>query len=252
MGLLMCGLLVACRSNSAEVPTATSTSAPASANVIDGGKPVSIANTDISISSADGVQLAGDYFYPPGEQPVPGILLLHMLGSDRYAWEPLVEPLNGNGYAVLMFDLRGHGDSGGSVDWTLAASDVASALAYLRSRPEVDAERTALIGASIGSNLALIAAAEDGKVATAILLSPGLDYRGVVTEPALTDMTQPVLLLASESDSYAADSARTLADLAPDVAQLQIYPGSRHGTRMLQSELDVETQIIGWLADIWR
>ena len=67
----------------------------------------------VTIQTADGVSLAGD-FYPSAEKSAPLIIALHMLNSNRSAYERSIIPdLQAAGYAVLNVDLRGHGDSGG-------------------------------------------------------------------------------------------------------------------------------------------
>lgn len=96
------------------------------------------------------VRLAGTLTLPPqGAQRFPGILLI--AGSGRNArnedgghHEPflvLADTLARQGYAVLRYDKRGIGQSTG--DYSAAttpdfASDAAAAVAYLRSRPDVD------------------------------------------------------------------------------------------------------------------
>ena len=66
------------------------------------------------ISAPDGLILDAT-FYGPVVRPAPGVLLLHMEGRDRGAWDTLPERLQARGYAVLAVDLRGHGATGGAV-----------------------------------------------------------------------------------------------------------------------------------------
>ena len=61
-----------------------------------------------------------------------------------------------------------------------------------------------LAGASIGANLAVLAAADDPTVRSLALLSVGLDYRGLRLEAALKKFgARPALLVASQEDPYA-------------------------------------------------
>lgn len=94
-------------------------------------------------------------------QPAPG------LGRHRPA-----PALNQAGYAVLAIDLRGHGQTGGSIDWPQVDDDLPRVWAYLTGRDDVDPARTAIIGASIGANLALRTAANLPQVRGVVLLSP--------------------------------------------------------------------------------
>lgn len=204
----------------------------------------------VTVTAPDGLLLQAAFAAPGSTEPAPGVILLHMLGSDRTAWEQagVVDALVQEGYVVLAVDMRGHGETGGHSDWKLAQADLQPIWDYLVSRPEVDKARTAVIGASIGANLALIAGAQNPAINTVILLSPGLDYRGVTTEDALAAYgARPLLIVASAEDSYAADSARTLHEQAEATVTLQIYQGAGHGTNMFAEQSDLLPLLLDWL-----
>lgn len=93
-----------------------------------------------------------------------------------------------NGYTARAVYLRGHGQTGGSRQWDKAAEDLQRAWAYLAEQAEVDETRTAVVGASIGANMALVTAAAEPAIDAVVLLSPGLDYQGVTTEDKITDL----------------------------------------------------------------
>lgn len=204
---------------------------------------------DVNIAAGDGLELQGTLATPGGLAPFPGVLLLHMLNSERAVWQEvgLVDGLLRSGYAVLTLDMRGHGDTGGARDWALAADDLQRVVDYLAAQPAVDETRIAVIGASIGANMAFTTAAARSDVQTAVLLSPGLDYRGVTTEDKLAEYGErPLLIVASEEDSYAADSSRTLAEQAA-AAQLELYTGAGHGTNMFAQETGLIDLLLNWL-----
>jgi dipeptidyl aminopeptidase/acylaminoacyl peptidase len=104
----------------------------------------------VEVEAADGLLLRGDYYAPAAEN-APAVLLLHQLGSSRVSWSPLIPALLDEGYTVLAVDLRGHGETGGTSDWTAAVSDVETWLDWLRAQPGVRADAVSIIGASIGS-----------------------------------------------------------------------------------------------------
>ena len=206
---------------------------------------------NIAITGAEDLPLQTTLYTPGTSGPLPGVILLHMLGSDRQIWDEngFANTLVDKGYAVLAVDLRGHGQTGGSINWMLAPEDLRRVWEYFTALDAVDPQRTAVIGASIGANLALLTAAEQPAIRTAVLLSPGLDYRGVTTEDPLHEYgSRPILIVASEEDTYAADSSRTLADLAQGKSQLEMYNGAGHGTRMFDAQPDLSGLIITWLA----
>ena len=205
----------------------------------------------VEIQADDGLSLVGTFYEPDDENsPVPGVILLHMLWGDRSAWENFANQLSDAGYAVLAMDFRGHGETGGEVDWDKAVQDVEKILVYLKEMESVDKQRMVIIGASIGANVALTAAAFEPDVSTVVLLSPGGNYAGIKTrDPMLAYGERPVLIAASDEDTYAAESSVRLEELAAGEAELIMYEGSGHGTVMLDREPDLPELIIAWLDD---
>ncbi|MBI2877950.1 MAG: alpha/beta fold hydrolase [Candidatus Tectomicrobia bacterium] len=216
--------------------------------------------------SRDGVTLVGSY-YPPPRGPVPAILLLHMLSRDRTDWNPLAGRLQAAGWAVLSFDLRGHGESrfqGGrplywrdfsDADFNKMVLDVEAAQGYLKGLKEVDANRVAILGASIGCNVALNFASDHPQVRALVLLSPGLKYRGVLSEPAMKRYGasgRSALIVARTDDGYSADSSKKLKSLAAARTTLILYERAGHGTQMLAKERGLEEQILSWLKTALR
>jgi dienelactone hydrolase len=203
---------------------------------------------DVVIEAADGLMIAGTFYPGSGDGPRPGVILLHMNGGRRQDWDEVAPELAAGGYAVLAIDMRGFGDTGGSVDWDAAAADAQAAWSYLAGREDVDESRTAAIGASIGSSMALVAGANEAEINGVVLLSPGLDYFGVTTDDAMVQYGErPVLIVASEEDALSADSSRALHDLALGEAQLEMYEGAEHGTNMFAARPELTGLIVDWL-----
>lgn len=74
-----------------------------------------------------------------------------------------------------------------------------------------------LVGASIGANLSLQYLTEHSDARSAILLSPGLDYRGVKTEERAAKLRagQAVYYIAADDDPYSAQTVKTLYQKTP-------------------------------------
>ena len=139
----------------------------------------------------------------PARKQYPLVILVHMLSGSRWDWKDLPRHLVNSGYAVLAFDLRGHGDSvyqGKELkawrefdhsDWQKMPDDITVLSDYIAKQPEfnmVDTHKIALIGASIGANIAVnYASKHDQQVQAMVLLSPGLEYHGIET---FTPMSQ--------------------------------------------------------------
>lgn len=92
----------------------------------------------------DGVVLVGD---EGGDPRHPTVVLLHGRGQTRHSWAEAMRTLIAEGYHVINYDTRGHGDSGWSptADYALETrvADLEAVLATC-SGP------TALVGASMG------------------------------------------------------------------------------------------------------
>lgn len=206
----------------------------------------------LAFEGAEGLAIAATLYKPAGDGRFPGVILLHMLGSESDVWVQtgLVDALVGAGYAALAVDLRGHGATGGTADWALAEQDVGLVWDAFAARDDIDGQRTAAVGASIGANLALRLGAARPGVRGLVLLSPGLDYRGVVTEDAIEGYGErPLLIVASGDDEYAADSAASLNAWALGDSEFGLYAEAGHGTDMFAKEPDLASLIVAWLDD---
>jgi len=206
---------------------------------------------DASFKTDDGVTIAGTLFLPG--RSGPGILLLHALSRTRDDWHATATRLADAGFVVLSIDLRGHGGSGPLPDGAdrddlgKMTADVRAARAFLASRREISPNRIGIVGASIGANLAILLAANDPTVRSLVLLSPGIDYRGLRPEAALKKYAdRPAMLVASQEDTYAANSARQLAGSGPGVRDLRILSGAGHGTNMLERQPDLIGAVVDW------
>src|ERR687893_1153306 len=95
---------------------------------------------------------------PEGE-PWGGLVILHGAGSRKENHADMAAAAAAAGLAVVRFDMRGHGETGGMLDGR-AVADVAAAAALLPPGLPV-----ALRGSSMGGYLALVAAAAVGAAA---------------------------------------------------------------------------------------
>lgn len=208
----------------------------------------------VTVNASDDLELVGDFYQPEdaSETGNPAVLLFHMLGSNRHAYDPILPDLVDAGYVVLNVDMRGHGDTGGNQVWDLAIDDVQTWLDWLREQETVDDSRVAIMGASIGSNIALIGCAQDTDCVGAIALSPGLDYFGVEPESAVMNglAERAVLLVASHSDGYSAESVEQMFTNGRGDVSARIYRGAAHGTSLFRSHYDSVSQLIlSWLIE---
>ena len=108
-----------------------------------------------------GVTLGGYFFKPlTGQPPHPALILLHGFAGHAHNLIGLARRASANGYATLALSLRGWLGSEGETDSGLRQPlDVLAAIDWMAKRPLVDRRRIALIGASMGGQVALLAAA---------------------------------------------------------------------------------------------
>ena len=221
----------------------------------------------MNFNTSDGVRIVGDFLKAEGEYAV---LLLHMMPKDRTSYKNFAEALKNTGISSLAIDLRGHGSSKGGptgyqgfvdADHQNSIRDLEAASSFLEKQG-FEIRHQFVAGASIGANLALQFAAENNEVSVVVLLSPGLDYKGIRAEPLARNLkvNQSILIAASEDDIRSPKStesgevmnnnvhmSRYLIGLVPEESnkKLIVYKNAGHGTDMFGvEEPDLETEII--------
>src|SRR6476469_10994588 len=114
-----------------------------------------------------GADSCAAWLYPAASDAAatPIVVMAHGLsGTRRDRLGPFPERFSAAGFAALVFDHRGFGDSGGELDLfdpRLQLDDWRAAIAFARSLPDIDPARVATFGSSIGGGNALAAAADD-------------------------------------------------------------------------------------------
>ncbi|MEK6954146.1 MAG: alpha/beta hydrolase [Candidatus Micrarchaeota archaeon] len=200
----------------------------------------------VELKTSDGLKIAATY-YKSNAQTRDAVILLHMLGRNRGDYSDFAARLK-DSFEVIAIDFRGHGESDGNLaafgsgDFCNFELDVGAAKEFLEKNNK---KAYAIIGGSIGANTALNFATKNG-IGQAVLLSPGLDYRGVGTEESARKFSGRLFLAASEDDPYSAMSVRKIYALSPAKKELKIFQNAGHGTKMFSST-DLEVQVMNWL-----
>jgi uncharacterized protein len=145
-------------------------------------------------SPAAGIKIGATLTMPNGRGPFPAVVLITGSGQqdrdesalDHKPFLVLADHLTRQGFAVLRSDDRGIGKSGGVfVTSTNAdfANDTEAAIAYLKTRREIDSHRVGLIGHSGGGIIAPMVAARHRDVAFVVLMAgPGVRGDQVIVE----------------------------------------------------------------------
>lgn len=136
--------------------------------------------------------LAGTLLLPDvasDRAPVPAVVMvtgsglqdrderLSIDGLEGYRpFHQYAEALAGKGIAVLRVDDRGAGRSTGretlaSATTSSFADDARAQVSWLRARPEIDAQRIAIVGHSEGASIAVMVARDDRTIAAVVMLA---------------------------------------------------------------------------------
>ncbi len=125
------------------------------------------------LSRGDDVTLDGWYIL--GESHQPTLIFVHGIGSVRSGDNAvaLASKIVAQGYNVLMFDLRGHGTSGGELISCgyFEQQDVLGAFDFLVKRG-VPSESIGVVGFSMGAATAVLAAAKEPAICALVADSP--------------------------------------------------------------------------------
>jgi len=122
---------------------------------------------------SEGLPIAATLRTPPGAKSRPAIICAQGFSLTRDVWLPqFADGFVKAGYVTLNLDYRHFGDSGGEPRCRLLpleqAKDLRNALTWLEGQPEVDPERIAIFGVSLGASVALQAAGTDPRVRAVI------------------------------------------------------------------------------------
>ena len=152
-------------------------------------------DSDVTIP-ANGFGLAGTLTLPPkpGRLKHPSVILVAgsgQNGRDEIAaglpvFAQIAGALAEQGYAVLRYDKRGVGQSGGrseAAGLTDYADDLIAAVRWMDRQPFADRRRIAVAGHSEGGWIAMLAAAREDRISSVALLStPGTSGADLILE----------------------------------------------------------------------
>jgi len=204
----------------------------------------------VTFTARDGVQISA-VLHLPEKTPAPAVVVLNMLGRTHRDWDGAAAKFVEAGIAVLAVDFRPSAlpdpDAATGSPYAALVLDAEAARAYLAARPEINPGRIGMAGASLGANVAVLAASNDPSIRSLALLSVSLDYRGLKLEQALKKFaSRPALLVASSEDPFALRTARQAVTMGDGARELRVLSGAGHGTVMLAREPDLATALVDW------
>ncbi|WP_304762396.1 alpha/beta hydrolase [Rhodoferax sp.] len=127
----------------------------------------------VSIAGPNGKTLFAWFVPVSGASKTPAVLVMHGWGANAGMMLPSVAPLVDAGLAVLLLDARCHGASGDEAFTSLPrfAQDIDAGLDWLARQAQVDADRLALIGHSVGAGAALLSATRRDDIRAVVSIS---------------------------------------------------------------------------------
>lgn len=216
------------------------------------------------LKTLDGNDIAANLYSPVnlGDAPlIGGIVFSHMMPSTKESWDLLAIRLAELGYLGIAIDLRGHGASSGGPksyakftdeEHQKSILDLDAASKFLMGKG-LKSDEISFIGASIGANLSLKYIADNQDYKTAILLSPGLDYRGIKSELLAATLSdgQRVFIVSSRDDDGNAEESRAIFSIIKNGIEkrLEIFENGGHGTDLLDNHPNLSEMIIEFIAN---
>lgn len=185
------------------------------------------AREDVSFS-VQGVDVRAWLYLPAaGTEGFPCIVMASGLGGTRDMGEPYALRFREAGFAVLSFDYRYFGQSGGTPRQLIwipdQLEDWAAAIDYARRIPRVDPGRIALWGTSLSGGHVIVAASRDHGISCVVAQCPGVDGR---ESAKMTFQALPVRHTMRMVMHGQRDLVRSWLRLSPHTVPIVGRPGS--------------------------
>jgi hypothetical protein len=214
---------------------------------------MAISKRDVTFRSGD--SFAAGWFFLPEDAgsgaAVPAVAMAHGIGAVKEMFlEPIARRFADAGLAVLVFDYRSFGASGGEPRQRVfprdQAEDYRSALTWLSLQPQVDADRLGVWGTSFGGGTVLHVAAYDPRV-KAVASQVGAMDLYLMTRAALGAEQFAALeqMTVKERVRYATEGGE---EYIPDIA----LPGQGFALQSDQDSYDFAKEAQATGAPSWR
>jgi alpha/beta superfamily hydrolase len=121
------------------------------------------------VIDVEGIAISGQLYLPAGQTPHPTVCVCHGIPNRIYdpsnrGYALLAEKICRQGFAVLIFNFRGTGMSGGNFDILGWTRDLKAVIDYLWTSSEVDKSHLSLLGYSGGAAVSIYFAAQDSRI----------------------------------------------------------------------------------------
>jgi len=190
------------------------------------------------------IELAGTLYLPAGRGRHPAVVVFHAANGgtrDFHAYRHLVTALPAAGFAVLIYDRRGSGASGGDYNSATLedlARDGIAGIKLLESRADIDPARIGVWGMSQGGWLASLAAT----------LSPDVAFVASVSGPGVAPARQ-----MDYAATYALRESGYSADVVKQAMQVRAAVDDYYRGRAVRSDAEQAVERVRqepWFSEI--
>jgi dipeptidyl aminopeptidase/acylaminoacyl peptidase len=159
----------------------------------------------------------------------------------------------------LAYDIRLHGTSGKDGKFAdlfnnpnRAPLDLKAALKFLKNDGKINANRIGIIGASIGSNLATVAASDKSYgIKSVVILSAKTSAVQNLSGQKNTISPKNAFYIASKEEQGGKRDfwANELYKLTSGKKKVSIAPGKKHGSYILREHTYLQDEILKWFQE---
>jgi alpha-beta hydrolase superfamily lysophospholipase len=201
----------------------------------------------------------------------PLIVLLHNLSGSQKRAASFVPQFVQAGYAVLVLDLPGHGESTSygphgpvqswrafeSKDWMAMVDHLKQVEQFFENPnlqdpnavPEVIPKKMGIIAEGIGANIALTRSGEkDADIAFIVSIGATIESKGISPTLALLESKSPTLFMASKSEPTSYTDTQKLYRLAEPAKALRLYNNIGLGFEIYDADPEVRSTLSKWVA----
>ncbi len=237
--------------------TRRSTFAALAAMLLASPPVAALAQTEITMTAADGVTVYADLYAHEGDAARAVILLFHQANSNAQEYATIAPRLAAMGFDAVAVDQRSGGQMfagtnrtvmalGVSTAYEKALADMEAVLAHVRSE---DGARPVIVwGSSYSASLVFeLAARHPDDVAAVMAFSPGEYFAALKVGDAATRVTVPVFVTSASNPGEVAE-AKAIAEAVPGGMAEQVVPLiGAHGSSTLREDVNPSGTEANWL-----
>lgn len=223
----------------------------------------------IEYIASDKFNIVADLYLPPKlskKVRLPLIIMLHSIAESKEVWKPYARELVSKGYSVLAIDFRGHGESiynrkkkksfwrfFTEENWKYIDSDILNGIELLKTEyPQVNTNKIIIVGSSLGSCVAIVAAEKANKIVQGlVLLSPINKYKNIEARVSMVNYgAHPILILVSKEDRGAYESANELTKYTQGTHEIAVVKNAGNGVIMLKYDQRLKKILFDWIQKV--